>query len=83
MPTVTSEDKVEVSGKWKIIHVRQVTIATEDDVETDRTYHRRVIVPGDDVSTESNEIRTLAAEHHTDELLSRYENYLEDPINNG
>jgi len=52
-----------VVGDYKIIEVRE---------DTDGAIHRRTISPADDVSAESDEIRALAAEHHTDSVRSAY-----------
>tara|TARA_A100001515_G_scaffold143278_2_gene144032 strand:- start:297 stop:503 length:207 start_codon:yes stop_codon:yes gene_type:complete len=52
-----------VVGVYKIIEIRE---------ETDGAIHRRTISPADDVSAESNEIKALAAAHHTDSLKSAY-----------
>tara|TARA_B100000424_G_C22831414_1_gene444125 strand:- start:21 stop:230 length:210 start_codon:yes stop_codon:yes gene_type:complete len=56
-----------VVGTYKIIEVRE---------ETDGSIHRRTISPSDDTSSESAEIKTLVAEHHTDELKTAYINHL-------
>jgi hypothetical protein len=53
----------KVVGSYKIIEVRE---------DTDGAIHRRTISPADDVSAESDEIRALAAEHHTDSVRSAY-----------
>ena len=83
MPTSIIEDKVEAIGKWNIIHVRQATIITDEEGNiTSHTFNRRVIVPGTDVSSESDVIKALVTEHHSDELISNYIEYLEDPIGN-
>ena len=57
------------------------TIDEEGNV-TSHTFNRRVIEPGTDVSSESDVIKALVTEHHSDELISNYTEYLEDPIGN-
>ena len=52
-----------VVGDFKIIEVKE---------NTDGAIHRRTISPVDDVSAESNEIKALAAEHHTDSVKNAY-----------
>ena len=53
----------EVVGQYKVIEVRE---------ETNGAINRRVVSPIDDVSSESDEIKALAAEHHTDSVKSAY-----------
>ena len=52
-----------VVGDFKIIEVKE---------NTDGAIHRRTISPADDVSAESDEIKALSAEHHTDSVKSAY-----------
>ena len=52
-----------VVGDFKIIEISE---------DTNGAIHRRTISPADDVSAESDEIRALAAEHHTDSVRSAY-----------
>ena len=39
-------DKIEVVNRWNI-QVRQATIIKEDGVELNRSFHRRVVLPGE------------------------------------
>jgi len=65
------EDKIEVVGEYKLIHVRTATIIKEDGVELTRSLHRKVLNPGTldgsdnlvdtDVSAESAEVRGISA----------------------
>ena len=52
-----------VVGDFKIIEVRE---------DTDGAIHRRTISPLDDTSAESDEIKSLVAEHHTDSVKTAY-----------
>ena len=52
-----------VVGDFKIIEVRE---------DTDGAIHRRTISPLDDTSAESDEIKALVAEHHTDSVKNAY-----------
>ncbi len=38
-------DKIEVVNKWNV-QVRTATIIKEDDTELNRSFHRKVLVPG-------------------------------------
>ena len=52
-----------VVGDFKIIEVKE---------DTDGAIHRRTISPLDDTSAESDEIKALVAEHHTDSVKNAY-----------
>ena len=59
-------DKYEVVGVYKHIQVRTATVVKEDDVELSRSFHRRVLTPNMDVSSESDEIKGMADALWTD-----------------
>ena len=42
----TENDKIEVVNKWNI-QVRKATVIKKDGVELTRTFHRKVLVPGE------------------------------------
>lgn len=65
-------DKYEIVGKWKIIQIRELVKITENDNVVSTSYHRRSIVPGQDVSQESQEIRTIVAALHTQSIINAY-----------
>ena len=52
-----------VVGEFKIIEISE---------DTNGAIHRRTISPADDVSAESDEIKALVAEHHTDSVKTAY-----------
>ena len=66
----TIEDKIEVVGDFKPIQIRMATVIKEDGKEISRSFHRRVIHPGDidgsdnytqtDISGESTEVKSIA-----------------------
>ena len=73
----TVEDKIEVLGDYKHIQVRTATIIERDGVEISRSFHRHVISPLDDVSSESAEVQAIAAAVHTDEVKAAYQAHLD------
>ena len=73
----TVEDKIEIVGDFKHIQVRTATIIERDGVEISRSYHRHVISPLDDVSSESAEVQAIAAAVHTDEVRAAYQAHLD------
>ena len=42
----TENDKIEIVNRWNI-QVRKATVIKKDGVELTRTFHRKVLVPGD------------------------------------
>ena len=65
-------DKYEIVSKWKIIQVRELVRITENDSVVSTSYHRRSIVPGQDVSQECQEIRSIVAALHTQSVINDY-----------
>jgi len=67
-------DKMEIvdTGSWKILQVREATVIKEDGVELSRNFHRRIIVPTDDWSSEDAEIKTICDTIMTAERINAY-----------
>tara|TARA_Y100000361_G_C11038254_1_gene278467 strand:- start:21 stop:302 length:282 start_codon:yes stop_codon:yes gene_type:complete len=40
------DDKIEVVGEYKLVHVRTATVIKEDGTELTRSFHRKVLDPG-------------------------------------
>ena len=62
----------EIRGKYKNIQERARTSIVEDGEEISFTYHRRVLTPDTDVSSESDEIKGMASALWTDEVKKAY-----------
>ena len=56
----------EVRTEYKHIQERQRTAIVEDGSELSYSYHRRVLAPDADVSSESDEIKGMASALWTD-----------------
>ena len=69
----TMIDKIEIVGDYKHIQVREAVVITEDGNELSRTYSRYVVSPGDDVSSQPDDIKQLAQMYHTPELVAAYQ----------
>lgn len=67
-------DKIEVVGKYRIVQIREVIRITEDGNLISQSFHRRAIVPGQDYSSESLEVRRICAAVHTAEITTLYNN---------
>jgi hypothetical protein len=68
------QDKIEIvdCGGWKVICVRTATIISRDGTEISRTFHRHVVGPTDDVSSESADVKALATQFFTDQAKAAY-----------
>ena len=69
-------DKYEVVGPYKQVQCRQATVISDDGVELSRSFHRCVISPNDDVSSESAETKAIVAAVHTQEIKDAYAAHL-------
>ena len=69
----TVEDKIEIVGEFKHIQVRTATIIKKDGVEISRSFHRHVIAPGQDASAESDDVKALVTQFHTDAVKTAYD----------
>jgi hypothetical protein len=49
------------------------TFNLEDGTELSASYHRSVIVPGEDYSTQDNRVKTICAAVHTPEVIAAYQ----------
>lgn len=64
-------DKIElvVSG---CVQVRTATIITEDGKVIGQSFHRHVVVPGDDYSLEDPRVQAVCAATHTADVIAAY-----------
>ena len=64
-----TEDRIEVIGDFKLVHLRTATIIKDDGIEISRTFNRKVLDPGDldkdnklvdrDISSESTQVQAI------------------------
>ena len=54
------------------IQVRQATKIMEDGKELSKSYHRWVVSPGDDYSTQDERVKKIAQVVHTKEVVDAY-----------
>ena len=62
----------EIRGIGKNIQERKKTAIVEDGTELSSAYHRRVLSIGDDLSSESDEIKALSSSLWTQEVSASY-----------
>ena len=70
------QDKIEIVGEFKKIHVRTATVIKEDRVVLSRSFHRHVVNPNSDSTNESADVKAMVAQFHTDAVKTAYANYL-------
>jgi len=52
-------DKIEVVGDYKAVQCRQLTVISEDGIEISKSFHRHVLHPDSDISSESQEVQAI------------------------
>ena len=57
----------------QVIQIRTTTVVEEDGVELGRKHHRHVVVPGQDVTGEAQEVQDIAAALWTADVISAYQ----------
>ena len=72
----TVQDKLEIVGGYKMLQIRTATIIKKDGVEISRSFHRHVVAPDADVSGESDDVKALATQFHTDAIKTAYAAHL-------
>ena len=78
-------DKIEVVNKWNV-QVRTATIIKEDDTELNRSFHRKVLVPGKldasdnlvdtDISGEAADVQAICNAAWTTQVKADYKAFL-------
>jgi len=74
----TIQDKIEIVGSFKHIQVRTATIIKEDGVELSRSFSRHVISPDSDSSKESEDVKAMVKQFHTDAVKKAYADHLKN-----
>ena len=72
----TEQDKIEIVKPFNHIQIRTATIIKKDGVEISRSFSRHVVAPDADVSGESDDVKALAAQFHTDAIKTAYAAHL-------
>jgi len=73
---VVEVDKVELVGRFHHAQIRTATIIMDDGEEISRSFHRKVISPGDDYSQEEQFVQDVCAAAHTPEVVAAYQAHL-------
>ena len=72
----TIQDKISVVGDFKHIEVRTATVIKEDGVELSRSFHRHVVAPDSDSSNESDDVKAMVKQFHTDNVKKAYAEHI-------
>ena len=71
----TNNDKIEVlqlAAGYPVVQVRTATVISEDGTEISRTFHRHVLTPDADLSSEDADVAAIAGAVFTDEARAAY-----------
>ena len=68
----TVQDKIEIVGDFKHVHVRTATVIKRDGVEISRSFSRHVVAPDADLSGESTEVQNICNVVHTQAVKDAY-----------
>lgn len=67
----TIVDKIEVIENG-CVNVRTATVIKRDGVEINRSFHRHVLAPGDDLADQDARVSAIANATWTDEVVAAY-----------
>ena len=67
----TSIDQIEIVGDWNI-QVRQATVIEKDGVQVARTFHRWVLTPDMNISSQEQKVKDICNAAWTDEVKTAY-----------
>ena len=68
----TLDDKIELVGEFRQVHIRTATIIKRDGEEISRSFHRRVLAPDSDVTQENEEIKGITDAAWTQDVKDAY-----------
>jgi len=69
---IVNVDQIEVVENGGV-QVRTATKIIDDGVEVSRTFHRHIVVPGQDYSAEDDRVKAVCAAVHTPEVIAAYQ----------
>ena len=69
---VSRLNRVEVVGVYRNVQVQMVNEVLEDGKVIAQSFHRKIILPGDDYSNEEKEVQAICKAVHTDEVIDAY-----------
>ena len=73
----TSIDQIEIVGDWNI-QVRQATTIEKDGVQVARNFHRWVLTPDMDISSQEQRVQDICNAAWTPEVIAAYNAFKEE-----
>ena len=70
-------DKLEVVGPFKKIGIREAVVVSEDGVELAKNFKRRILHPDEDISSETDEVKSITNVVWTDDVRTSWINHKE------
>ena len=70
-------DQIEVVNDWNI-QVRQATTIEKDGVQVARTFHRWILTPDMDISSQPSNVQAIANAAWTPEVIASYNAFKEE-----
>ena len=74
-------DQIEVVNDWNI-QVRQATTIEKDGVQVARTFHRWILTPDMDISSQPSNVQAIANAAWTPEVIAAYNAFKEEQASN-
>ena len=74
--TERQEYKLEVVPPYQVIQCRRTDIVEKDGVEVGRAYFRHARYPGEDISSDCDELQAIAGALWTQEVIDAYAAHL-------
>jgi len=82
MEKKTEVDKIEVIGAFKHVSVRFATwVEDAGQVVGAKSYHRKMIAPGDDYGDEKPDVQGVCAAVHSQDVIDAYNAHLAEQEN--
>ena len=75
--------QMEIIGEFKSVQVRTDTVVKEDGLELSRSYHRHVLHPDADITSETTEVQGVCNAVWTDQIKADYATFKANQENNG
>jgi len=72
LSTYTTIDKIEVL-EFGTVQIREAEVITKDGVEIARNFHRSVVNPGEDVSTQDAKVKAICEAVWSADVISAYQ----------
>ena len=66
------QDQIEIVGQYKAVQIREATVIIEDGKELNRSFHRYVLHPDSDISSETDEVKAICNAVWTDSIKTAW-----------